>query len=91
MVSKMKDLWVVIGKIYLDFVLIEFLIDLCLSHGEKRKRRSISNGTGERDICGLRLSHFFCPPIITIFPIVGQSSDDFHFATLTPVVVLYIW
>ena len=37
MVSKMKDLWVMIGKIYLDFVLIEFLVDLCLSHGEKGK------------------------------------------------------
>lgn len=33
------------------------------------------------------LSHFLCPPIIIILPIIGKSLDDLHFGTLASIIV----
>ena len=33
------------------------------------------------------VSHFLCPPVITILPIIGKSLDDLHFGTLAPIIV----
>lgn len=33
------------------------------------------------------MSHFLCPPIITILPIVRKASDDFDLGALAPIIV----
>lgn len=85
----MEDVWTIVWNIDFHFVLLGVLVDLCLWGRKDSQRRAREKGNMKAQGWG-RVSHFLCPPIISLLQIVGKSSDNFDFGAMALIFVLHV-